>query len=118
MNRHTALAGLALPILILLVPLPTSAQPVVARDYYSLQVASSKDAVAIEKLYTHYSSLPFTRIEKRGTLYVLRAGFWDDQASAQRAVADAKVEATLIRLAVFRPEAILKRNWTDKAARS
>lgn len=90
--------------------------PATGTDYYSLQIASGKDVQALEKLYRRYAKLPFVRVERRGALYVLRAGFWADQRAARLAVANARVDAPFIRVAAFRPEAIVQRNWHDDEA--
>ncbi|NMM14726.1 MAG: tetratricopeptide repeat protein [Rhodoferax sp.] len=90
--------------------------PATGTDYYSLQIASGKDAQALEKLYRRYAELPFVRVERRGALYVLRAGFWADQRAARLAVSNARVDAPFIRVAAFRPEAIVQRNWRDDEA--
>lgn len=86
--------------------------PVTGKDYYSLQIASSKDAQALEKLSQRYTQLPYVRVERRGALHVLRAGFWPDQQHARQALTEARVDVTLIRVAVFRPETIVLRHWT------
>lgn len=90
--------------------------PSLAKDYYSLQIASGPDAKALETLFQRYANLPFVRVEKRGSLYVLRAGFWDDKAAARRAVSGASVDASFLRVASFRPDAIIQRNWPEDDA--
>ena len=87
--------------------------PVPGKDYYSLQIASSKDAQALEKLSQRYTRLPYVRVERRGALHVLRAGFWTGPSQARQALAEARVDATLLRIAVFRPDAIVLRHWTE-----
>ena len=99
-------------------PVQASELPTVDQDYYSLQIASGKDAQALEKTYQRHTHLPFVRIERRGALFVLRAGFWADQRTARLAISNARVDAKFIRLAVFRPEAIVQRNWPDGASSS
>lgn len=99
-----------------LVPVHADESPVTGKDYYSLQIASSKDSQALEKIYQRYTQLPYVRVERRGALYVLRAGFWADQASARQAITEARVDLTLVRVAVFRPESIVQRNWTEQDA--
>lgn len=96
--------------------LQASELPLPAKDYYSLQIASGKDAQALAQLFQRYADLPFVRVEKRGTLYVLRAGFWGDKASARRAVSGTSVDASYLRVAVFRPDAIVEKNWPDADA--
>lgn len=90
--------------------------PSLAKDYYSLQIASGRDARALEPLFQRYADLPFVRVEKRGSLYVLRAGFWDDKAAARRAVDGARADASVLRVAVFRPDAIVQKNWSEDHA--
>jgi len=84
--------------------------PAPAKDYYSLQIASATSAQALEKSYQRYATLPFVRVEQRGSLYVLRAGFWEDQGAARQAVAQAGVAVSFIRIASFRPDAIVQKN--------
>ncbi len=87
--------------------------PTAGQDYYSLQIASSKDMQAMQLLYQRYTELPFARLERRGTLYVLRAGFWANQATARLAVAKTGVESRLIRIAAYRPETMVAHNWLE-----
>ena len=87
--------------------------PVTATDYYSLQIASGKDVGALERAFERYAHLPFARIERRGALFTLRAGFWTDETMARIALLEAPMGAAFVRVAVFRPEAIVKRNWGD-----
>lgn len=86
--------------------------PAPGQDYYSLQIASGKDLKALELLSARYSGLPFVRIESRGALYVLRAGFWDSKQSARLAVPQNLADAGYIRTATFRPEALVHSNWS------
>lgn len=90
--------------------------PSLAKDYYSLQIASGRDARALEPLFQRYADLPFVRVEKRGSLYVLRAGFWEDKAAARRAVHGARADASVLRVALFRPDAIVQKNWSEDDA--
>lgn len=83
------------------------------KDYYSLQIASGQHSDAMEKLFQRHAYLPFVRIEKRGSLYVLRAGFWDDQAAARLAISNSNIDASFLRMAAFRPDAIILKNWQD-----
>lgn len=99
-----------------LLPAYASDLPSIAKDYYSLQIASGKNAKALEKLYLRYTDLPFVRVERRGSLYVLRAGFWETERAARLAVSQARVDANFIRVAAFRPDAIVERNWSDSVA--
>ena len=88
--------------------------PVTATDYYSLQIASGKDIAALERAFERYAHLPFARIERRGALFTLRAGFWTDESMARDALSEAPMGAAFVRVAVFRPDAIVKRNWGDQ----
>ncbi|MFM1979695.1 MAG: hypothetical protein RLZ68_960 [Pseudomonadota bacterium] len=81
------------------------------QDYFSLQIASSSDAGTLEKLFEKNTALPFLRIEQRGSLYVLRAGFWADVATAKSALSASERQAGLLRLAVYKPSAIVRKNW-------
>ncbi len=90
--------------------------PMAGQDYYSLQIASGKDAKALEKLVGRYNALPFVRIESRGGLYVLRAGFWESQQAARLAVSQVRGGASYIRVATFRPEAMVHRSWREDPA--
>ena len=89
--------------------------PAAGQDYYALQIASSQDAQALQKLYQRYTGLPYVRVEKRGAQYVLRAGFWADQRSAQLATVDVRRDGSFIRVAAFRPGDIVQRNWQEEA---
>ena len=91
--------------------------PSISTDYYSVQIASGKDATALESAFQRYSHPPFTRIERRGTLYALRAGFWADESKARLALSETPMNAAYVRVAVYRPEAIVKRNWGDDLPR-
>ncbi len=110
MKRHVFIASL---LCASLSTAKASEMPAVATDYYSLQIASGKDVGALERAYQRYSHLPFARIERRGTLYTLRAGFWNDEALARQALSEAPFGAAFVRVAVFKPDAIVKRNWED-----
>lgn len=92
--------------------------PVAGQDYYSLQMASGKDVTALEKLSVRYRDLPFVRVESRGGLYVLRAGFWESQQAARLALSQARVDTSYIRVATFRPDAMVHSNWRDHSTLS
>ncbi len=91
------------------------AAPVPGQDYQSVQIASGTKVEALRTLYARYIALPFLRLEKRGSLYVLRFGFWDTRASARAALAQLAAPKGLLRAAVLRPESLVQRNWTDTA---
>lgn len=79
-------------------------------DYYAWQIASG-DPQALQKLFVKYRDLPFVRIERRGNLHVLRAGFWASDAVARLALAKVLPTQPLIRVATYRPDAVLRQNW-------
>ena len=112
MNAWKLLAGL-LSTLVLQAYADTA--PVVDRDYYSLQIASSTDGEAMKRLYQRYNKLPYLRLERRGTLHVLLAGFWDNTRDARAALAQARITDGQLRVAVLRPQAMVQRNWRDAA---
>ncbi|HEY4370615.1 MAG TPA: tetratricopeptide repeat protein [Burkholderiales bacterium] len=89
--------------------------PQAGREYFSVQIASG-DAAGLAQAYRRYTGLPYLRIEKRGKLMVLRAGFWAGAREAKAAIAGAPLEQPLIRTAVFRPEAIVQKNWQEGEA--
>ncbi len=103
-------------VAVLALPGHADGLPVAGQDYQSLQIASSKDVDALKKLYARYTQLPFLRLEKRGALHVLRAGFWDSRRAAEAALARTPVPGAQLRTAAFRPEALLQHNWTDTQA--
>jgi hypothetical protein len=98
-----------------LVYLPALASDTLAqgRDYYSLQVASGKNVKALKTIYQSYVQLPHVRIEKRGKLFVLRAGFWETEKAARISLDQAQLESKELRLAAYRPKTIVQRNWQD-----
>jgi predicted Zn-dependent protease len=99
-------------LLALLWPLSAQATLVRGQDYYALQIASG-DPAALASLFPRYAKLPFVRIEKRDNLHVLRAGFWPTQAEARKAQgAQALTQGSMLRVATFRPEQIVKANWS------
>ncbi len=87
-----------------------AAPPVPGQDYYSWQIVSGNPK-NLEKMYRQYRELPYVRIERRGELYVLRAGFWPSSQAAREALAQQLGKAAMIRIAAYRPEAIVRRNW-------
>ncbi len=105
--RHAMLSACATVLL------PAHAQPVPGHDYQSLQIASSQDLPALQKLYARYSQLPYLRLEKRNAIYVLRAGFWDSARAGRAALAQTPVPGGQMRTATLRPEALVQHNWTD-----
>lgn len=82
------------------------------RDYYAWQIASG-DPHALQKLFLKYQDLPYVRIERRGKLHVLRAGFWTSDALARAALAKVSPAHPLIRVATYRPDAVLHQNWDN-----
>lgn len=85
------------------------------QDYQSIQIASSSSATVLERQFARYAGLPFLRIERRGTLHVLRAGFWKTVEEAQGVGAAQSAllgQNPLVRAATYRPEAIVRHNWS------
>jgi polysaccharide biosynthesis protein PelB len=82
------------------------------QDYYSWQIVSGSPQ-SLEKIYPRYSALPYVRIERRGELYVLRAGFWPSSQAARDALAPHLGKNAMIRIAAYRPDAIVRRNWEE-----
>jgi len=85
--------------------------PSIGQDYYSLQIASAPDARGLEKVFGQYMFLPYVRIERRDALFVLRAGFWPDLSSARAALEPVVPQTGLLRVATYRPPAIIRKNW-------
>ena len=83
-------------------------------DYYAWQIASG-DPQALQKLFVKYRELPYVRIERRGSLHVLRAGFWASDAAARVALSKVLPAQPLIRVATYRPDAVLRQNWENAA---
>ncbi len=96
-------------------PSPAVAPPVPGQDYYSWQIVSGSPK-NLEKLYRQYSTLPYVRIERRGELHVLRAGFWSSSRAAREALATHVEKNAFVRVAAYRPEAIVRRNWEESTA--
>ncbi len=95
-----------------------SSGPQAGADYHSIQIASSPTVAVLERQFVRYAELPYLRIEKRGGLHVLRAGFWassDEARSVSAARADLVGNAPLLRIASYRPEAVVRGNWTALA---
>ena len=84
-------------------------------DYISVQLASG-DARALEGLYARHAGLPYLRIERRGVVHVLRAGFWASARDARAAIAGRGLENPLIRTAAYKPEEIVRSNWGSDLA--
>lgn len=84
------------------------------QDYQSVQIASSTSAVVLERQFPRYAGLPFLRIERRGSLYVLRAGYWKTHGEV-RAVTTAQQSLLgaqpLVRTSTYRLDAIVRSNW-------
>ncbi len=114
--KRPALAGLCLAALALRA-VGADIEPLLGKDYYSLQIASD-DRQNLEKIYAKYAVLPYLRIEQRDGHYVMRAGFWNSASQARKAVAELPVGKAFFRVAVFRPDATVRRNWTASTAAS
>lgn len=93
---------------------------VAEQDYYSLQIASAARPGDLDQAFARHAALPYVRIEQRGTLYVLRAGFWPDATAAKAALSRNERRTGLLRVASYRPEAIRRQNWEagESAAQS
>lgn len=92
--------------------------PQSGRDYHSIQIASSPSRAVLERQFSRYAQLPYVRIEQRGSLYVLRAGFWTQAEAAQTAGAaypEMRGTVPLVRVATYRPDMIRKGNWPGAA---
>lgn len=97
-----------------LVTLVWADEPQPGRDYHSIQIASSPSAKVLERQFAKYAGLPYLRIERRGDLHVLRAGFWASAEQARSAVAAGPARfsgAPLVRIATYRPDAVVRGNW-------
>lgn len=53
------------------------------QDYYSWQVSSASTPEKLQAVYQEYVELPYVRLERRGSLYVVRVGFWKDRQTAE-----------------------------------
>jgi hypothetical protein len=87
--------------------------PQAGGEYTSLQIASGA-AARLTALFHRYAELPYLRIERRGQTYTLRAGFWPSDRAARTALGSA-ADGGLLRIATYRPESIVRRNWADAA---
>jgi hypothetical protein len=52
------------------------------RDYFSVQLMSAPTDAALQTSLALVADMPYARIEKRGTEYALRIGYWDSQVEA------------------------------------
>lgn len=87
--------------------------PLAGQDYFSWQIASAPTVRDLEKAFVQHAGMPFVRIEQRGAMYVLRAGFWPDLSTARSALPQSTSEAKLLRVATYRPTAIARKNWKE-----
>jgi hypothetical protein len=88
--------------------------PEAGHDYYSWQIATGQPR-ELQKLFQQYRNLPFVRVERRGTQHVLRAGFWASASAARAALPQGRPAKPLIRVATYRPDAIVDQNWKPEA---
>lgn len=86
--------------------------PTPGKDYQSLQIASSTQAEDLQALFDQNRDLPFLRIERRGAQFTLRAGFWNTPEEARQALSGRQRPGAQLRIAVLRPAAILRSNWS------
>ncbi len=84
--------------------------PQAGHDYYSWQIATGQPH-ELQKLFQRYRNLPYVRVERRGTQHVLRAGFWASASAAREVLKQDLSAKTLIRVASYRPDAIVDQNW-------
>ena len=85
-----------------------SAQPVAGKDYYSVQLLSGKSAAALQDALAQLAGQPYARIDKRGGVYILRVGFWENREEAVRAAQalSPNFRNAYVRIASYRPDAI------------
>ncbi len=91
--------------------------PLAGQDYYSWQIASAPTARALDNAFAQHATMPFVRIEQRGAMFVLRAGFWSDLSAARAAVSQSASGEKLLRVATYRPTAIARKNWNESESR-
>ena len=108
MKHQGALVGVVLTAAITGV---AHAAPAAGREFYSWQIASAPTTQALERAFGQHASMPFVRIEQRGSQYVLRAGFWPDLSTARSAVRQSATGVKMLRVATYRPDAIARKNW-------
>ena len=97
------------------VPVLLLALPIIAfsltpgKDYYCVQLASSKNPERLMKLVRHASSYPNLRIERINGTYTLRAGFFEkvkDSKNLERVVRSAFKDA-FTRVCSYKPERVV-----------
>ncbi len=79
------------------------------RSYYCIQVASSKNEKDLIRLAQKLKGYPFVRVEKIGSLYTLRVGFWESSKGASSVLHSLKEEfrGSFLRICDYKPE-----RWT------
>ncbi len=79
------------------------------RSYYCIQVASSKSEKDLIKLAQKLEDYPFVRVEKIGSLYTLRVGFWESSKDASLILRSLKEKfrGPFLRICDYKPE-----RWT------
>ena len=85
------------------------AQPVAGRDYYSVQLRSTRTSAVLQESLALVADQPYARIDKRGELYALRVGFWESREEAEQAARALlpKFRDAYARIASYRPDAIV-----------
>lgn len=84
------------------------AEPLAGRGYYSVQLLSSTSAAALQPALASVADQPHARIDKRGTEYALRVGWWESRNEAERAAQALRIRfpTAYVRIAAYRPDAI------------
>lgn len=92
-----------------------AAEPLLHRDYYSVQIVSGS-LVEAQDTWRKFQQQPFARIEKHTDTYELRIGFWNDKAEADKQLAAIKQRfpRAFVFVAEYNPRAIVV-SWPDKA---
>ncbi|WP_296510588.1 tetratricopeptide repeat protein [Rhodoferax sp.] len=116
MNRYQAWVLIWAPLCGAATGQEARESPIPGQDYQSLQIASSTQLKDLQPLYEQYRQLPFLRVEKRGVQFTLRAGFWNNTEEARKALSGGGIPGARLRVAVLRPEALIRNNWTVGAS--
>lgn len=81
------------------------------QDYYSWQVSSASTPEKLQAVYQEYAELPYVRLERSGSLYVVRVGFWKDRQTAEASGIGKRIPGALLRVASLQPKLLLQHNW-------
>ena len=85
------------------------AQLVVGQDYHSVQLLSGTSAAVLQGSLALVADQPYARIERQGSEFVLRVGFWENRGEAMpvaRALLP-KFRGAHTRIVLYHPEAIV-----------